>query len=239
MAIIMGPLDGESGLLNPLMTGSVRDDAGEEKRSSDRCRYLKSIHFRQPKAESFLFRVIDFYHHKMASTSEPTSPVLGPSAPAAAHASSPQPENEPEPVPGNAIEVANEAEDDDEFAPSDYGSDGGSDSASLTSSVYAHTYENGRRYHTFRNGRYPIPNDDVEQNREDMKHAMMLELTDGKLHMAPINENPEHIIGERVATFCKADSVFDSNLNSRFGDRNRNLGNRYGRQVSQCNYHRS
>lgn len=25
--------------------------------------------------------------------------------------------------------------------------------------------------------RYPIPNDDAEQNRDDMKHAMMLELT--------------------------------------------------------------
>lgn len=26
--------------------------------------------------------------------------------------------------------------------------------------------------------RYPIPNDDAEQNRDDMKHAMMLELTE-------------------------------------------------------------
>lgn len=34
------------------------------------------------------------------------------------------------------------------------------------------------QYHKYRNGRYPIPNDDVEQNRDDMKHAMMLELTE-------------------------------------------------------------
>lgn len=35
-----------------------------------------------------------------------------------------------------------------------------------------------RQYHKYRNGRYPIPNDDTEQNRDDMKHAMMLELTE-------------------------------------------------------------
>lgn len=34
------------------------------------------------------------------------------------------------------------------------------------------------QYHQYRHGRYPIPNDDEEQNRDDMKHAMMLELTE-------------------------------------------------------------
>ena len=34
------------------------------------------------------------------------------------------------------------------------------------------------QYHQYRHGRYPIPNDDKEQNRDDMKHAMMLELTE-------------------------------------------------------------
>lgn len=102
----------------------------------------------------------------------------------------------PENLPQQPIEPSNEAEDGDEFAASDYDSMTESDSASITSSVYAHTYENGRRYHTFRNGRYPIPNDDTEQNREDMKHAMMLELTNGKLFLAPIKENPESILGK-------------------------------------------
>ncbi|KAK4189415.1 putative methyltransferase [Podospora australis] len=67
-------------------------------------------------------------------------------------------------------------------------------STSVTSSIYAHTYENGRRYHAYRYGRYPIPNDDLEQNREDMKHAMMMEMTDGKLFLAPIGPNPQKII---------------------------------------------
>ena len=34
---------------------------------------------------------------------------------------------------------------------------------SLTSSVFNYTYENGRRYHAFREGQYFMPNDDQEQ----------------------------------------------------------------------------
>lgn len=67
-------------------------------------------------------------------------------------------------------------------------------STSVSSSVYAHTIENGRRYQHFKNGRYPIPNDDEELNREDMKHAMLMELCDGQLFYAPIGENPDKIL---------------------------------------------
>lgn len=91
-----------------------------------------------------------------------------------------------------AIEAASETVGDDEFdAISELFED---DTTSVTSSVYAHTYERGRRYQSFKNGRYPIPNDDFEQNREDMKHAMLMELTDGKLFYAPIGENPQKIL---------------------------------------------
>jgi hypothetical protein len=40
-------------------------------------------------------------------------------------------------------------------------------------------FENGRRYHRFREGAYNFPNDESEQEREDMKHAMMLEESPG------------------------------------------------------------
>lgn len=89
------------------------------------------------------------------------------------------------------IEAASETGGDDEF---DTISELFDDTTSVTSSIYAHTYELGRRYHSFKNGRYPIPNDDFEQNREDMKHAMLMELTDGKLFYAPIGENPHKIL---------------------------------------------
>jgi len=47
----------------------------------------------------------------------------------------------------------------------------------MENGVWKHVYENGRRFHLYKHGRYPIPNDDVEQNREELKHAMLLELT--------------------------------------------------------------
>lgn len=52
-----------------------------------------------------------------------------------------------------------------------------SESTSVPPSVYAHEYEQGRRYHRYKSGRYPLPNDVVEQHVEDIKHALMLELT--------------------------------------------------------------
>ncbi|KAF2087635.1 S-adenosyl-L-methionine-dependent methyltransferase [Saccharata proteae CBS 121410] len=60
-------------------------------------------------------------------------------------------------------------------------------SASLASSARNFIYENGRRYHSFREGSYSFPNDDREQDREDLKHAMYLKLFNGALHFAPID----------------------------------------------------
>lgn len=83
-----------------------------------------------------------------------------------------------------------EAEDDDECL----GLDGDHDqTTSVTSSFYEHTYERGRRYQS-RNHRYPVPNDDVEQNREDLKHTMLMKATGQKLFYSPIGENPQKIV---------------------------------------------
>lgn len=65
---------------------------------------------------------------------------------------------------------------DDENASWEAGSSG---STSLTPSVYSYEYEFGRRYHGFKSGRYPLPNDLGEQQREQTRHALMLELTVG------------------------------------------------------------
>ncbi|EFQ32026.1 methyltransferase domain-containing protein [Colletotrichum graminicola M1.001] len=98
---------------------------------------------------------------------------------------------------GDALEAGG-LDDEGEFTPSvfDEGSiaDDRTDSTSLNSSVFEHSFRNGRRYHKFRHGRYPIPNDETEQNREDMLHTMMLEVTDGRLYFAPIGDNPQKII---------------------------------------------
>ncbi|KAK8133311.1 hypothetical protein PG999_001484 [Apiospora kogelbergensis] len=88
----------------------------------------------------------------------------------------------------------NHSVDSDEFEPEEWDAGSSNASTSISSSVYNHTFENGRRYHSYRHGRYLIPNDDREQSREDMKHAMMLEMTDGKLFHAPVGDYPQKII---------------------------------------------
>ena len=74
--------------------------------------------------------------------------------------------------------------------------DGSSFDASLSSSVRAGVIENGLRYHGFRKDRtyYPFPNDENEQNRDDMKHAMTGMMMGGKLHFAPIGDSPQSIL---------------------------------------------
>lgn len=66
-------------------------------------------------------------------------------------------------------------------------------STSLSTSVRDYAFENGRRYHRFREGRYNFPNDDVEQEREDMKHAMVKMLCQ-QLLFAPIGPDPQNIL---------------------------------------------
>ncbi|RFU29588.1 hypothetical protein B7463_g6742, partial [Scytalidium lignicola] len=66
-------------------------------------------------------------------------------------------------------------------------------STSISSSVLNYRFENGRRYHAFRDGAYHFPNDEREQDREDMKHAMTMTLCQ-QLHFAPIGPNPQNIL---------------------------------------------
>lgn len=63
-------------------------------------------------------------------------------------------------------------------------------STSLSSSVRDYLFENGRRYHRFREGQYNFPNDEPEQDREDMKHQCVKMLCQNQLFFAPIEEGP-------------------------------------------------
>ncbi|KAH8661073.1 S-adenosyl-L-methionine-dependent methyltransferase [Ilyonectria robusta] len=71
--------------------------------------------------------------------------------------------------------------------------------ASISSSVRDYVFENNRRYHKFKEGRYLIPNDNEEQEREDMKHALVLHLCGGKLHLAPL-DHPQNILDVGTGT---------------------------------------
>ncbi|KAI1779354.1 S-adenosyl-L-methionine-dependent methyltransferase [Hypoxylon cercidicola] len=72
-------------------------------------------------------------------------------------------------------------------------------STSVSSSIWDFSFENGRRYHKFREGRYNFPNDDVEQERETMKHAMVKMLCK-QLHFAPIGDGPQEILDVGTGT---------------------------------------
>ncbi|KKY19627.1 putative methyltransferase domain-containing protein [Diplodia seriata] len=90
-------------------------------------------------------------------------------------------------------------------AESGYSSDdGGSATTSVSSSVRDYVFENGRRYHRYCEGRYSLPNDEQEQDREDMKHAMTVAVCGDKLHFAPIGEAPGRILdlGTGTGIWC-------------------------------------
>lgn len=62
------------------------------------------------------------------------------------------------------------------------GSESGSTrSASITSSIAGYKYENGRRYHAYREGAYYLPNDEAEQARLDLVHHIWRLAQDGAL----------------------------------------------------------
>lgn len=72
-------------------------------------------------------------------------------------------------------------------ADSAYGSNIGSAyTGSITSSIYNYQYENGRRYHAYREGTYVLPNDDSEQERLELHHHIWRLLIGGSLYSAPL-----------------------------------------------------
>ncbi|CZR66026.1 related to methyltransferase [Phialocephala subalpina] len=75
----------------------------------------------------------------------------------------------------------------------------GTAATSLASSVRDYVFENGRRYHKFREGSYNFPNDEPEQDREDMTHALVTSFCH-RLHFAPIETNPQNILDMGTGT---------------------------------------
>ncbi|PMD64476.1 S-adenosyl-L-methionine-dependent methyltransferase [Hyaloscypha bicolor E] len=65
---------------------------------------------------------------------------------------------------------------------------------SLSSYIKNHIYENGRRYHAYNEGKYFAPNDEAENDRLDMHNHMARLAIGGKLHTAPIGDNPQRIL---------------------------------------------
>jgi ubiquinone/menaquinone biosynthesis C-methylase UbiE len=64
----------------------------------------------------------------------------------------------------------------------------------VTSTVYNYRYENGRRYHSYRDGSYLLPNDEAEQDRLDLNHHIFCLVLGGQLFRAPIGRHPQRIL---------------------------------------------
>ena len=55
-----------------------------------------------------------------------------------------------------------------------------------------HREENGRTYHTYKEGKYVVPNDEPENDRLDLQHHQFTLTFDGKLFTCPVAEKQIH-----------------------------------------------
>jgi SAM-dependent methyltransferase len=66
--------------------------------------------------------------------------------------------------------------------------------ASLISQVKDYAYENGRRYHSYRQGEYVLPNDEQEQDRQDLLHHVRNLTLKGALYHCPLPTHPQRVL---------------------------------------------
>ena len=91
----------------------------------------------------------------------------------------------------SALELATAAEDrDNQFDPGP--TDDEESASSVSPSVFEFPEENGRTYHKFKAGRYPLPNDEEEQNRLDLQHQLFLLTQRQKLLLCPVDLSRVH-----------------------------------------------
>jgi SAM-dependent methyltransferase len=92
----------------------------------------------------------------------------------------------------------------------DYHSDTSSHTASLLLDVKDYCYENGRRYHSYREGHYVLPNDEPEQDRQDLLHHVRNLALNGALFRAPISKNIQRVLDIGTGTGIWAIDFADS-----------------------------
>lgn len=86
-----------------------------------------------------------------------------------------------------------------------YASTGG---ASLASNITRYRYENGRRYHAYRDGTYYAPNDEKNQSYETVVHHLWLLTLHDKLFLAPV-QSPKRILDVGSGTGLWAVDIAD------------------------------
>ncbi|BCS18937.1 class I SAM-dependent methyltransferase [Aspergillus puulaauensis] len=71
----------------------------------------------------------------------------------------------------------------------DYQDEFASDTTSLNSMITSYRYENGRRYHAYKEGAYWGPNDEEQNEQLEIAHHMFTLLLNNKLFLAPIGDH--------------------------------------------------
>lgn len=87
-------------------------------------------------------------------------------------------------------------------------------STSLRSSILGYKFENGRRYHAYREGAYAFPNDEQEQSRLDLLHHVYLLALGGELTMAPLSEDIRRVLDFGTGTGIWAIDFADEHPNA-------------------------
>lgn len=85
---------------------------------------------------------------------------------------------------------------------------------SLSSSVIDYQYENGRRYHAYREGEYFMPNDKREQERLNLHHHICRLTIDDALFRAPIDPKNAQILDLGTGTGIWAIEMADEYPNA-------------------------
>lgn len=80
------------------------------------------------------------------------------------------------------------------------GSDMSGYATSLKSEVRNFKYENGRTYHSYKEGQYVLPNDESEQDRQDLLHHVRNLTLGGALFRAPIPTSPQRVLDVGTGT---------------------------------------
>lgn len=70
---------------------------------------------------------------------------------------------------------------------------------SMRSSLMESVEEHGRTYHKYKQGKYYMPNDKIEQDRLDLQHQIFYLSLDGKPHLAPVT-NPQYVLDVGTGT---------------------------------------
>ncbi|KAI4284497.1 MAG: hypothetical protein L6R38_001379 [Xanthoria sp. 2 TBL-2021] len=81
---------------------------------------------------------------------------------------------------------------------------------SIASSITDYKYEHGRRYHAYQEGRYLLPNDEIEQNRMNLQYHAVRLVFGEKLFFAPVEKDMKRVLDVGTGTGIWVEDMADA-----------------------------